>query len=124
MNIYSVTAPRHRFLLGNDDTNLFETSKINNHSVTAPSAKILLGDENVQFFETKKNNPSVTAPIGNIFKGSGSLHFQHKNRTHMPVHKLHPPGKCNICFKIDGETAHAAKCYKSHPLNKSFDLFI
>ena len=33
------------YLLGYDNDQSFETTKINNHSVTSPSAQILLGDD-------------------------------------------------------------------------------
>ena len=38
--------------------------------------------------------------------------------------KLTPVGKKNMCFKIDGKSAQAAKCVKSRIMTKAIDSVI
>ena len=71
-----------------------------------------------------RNNRSVTEPSAHILPGSDSLKCQHKNKTHRPGQKLHPPVKEYLCFQMGGKTAHAAHCSKSHLFTEFIDLIL
>ena len=109
-------------MLVDDDSQSFETPRLNIQSVTVARAHILLCDDDAHLFETTQkiivSLHQVTIFCWNLIH----CNFKKKEIPYRPGQKLPPPVKEYIFFQMDKKTVHAAQCSKLRVFIKVIDL--